>query len=132
MSFRALRGSTLTTFRAGLAWKTVSSLVNGLIPLRAFVAGLRITFTFIRLGRLKTPGPRFPRFFPNNVESSSNTLTISFLVSPVPAAKAVTISALVIAFAGAAVVFFVAVFFFAMFISFEVVFKIIAENYVSA
>jgi hypothetical protein len=38
MSLRFFKGRILTTRRAGLALKTVSSLVNGLIPLRAFVA----------------------------------------------------------------------------------------------
>ena len=40
MSLRALRGRTLTTFRAGLAAKTCSCLVNGLMPFRLGVAGL--------------------------------------------------------------------------------------------
>ena len=39
MSFRPLSGRILTTLRAGLAANTVSSPVNGLIPLRSLVAG---------------------------------------------------------------------------------------------
>ena len=39
MSFRVFRGCTLTTFRAGLALNITSSLVKGLIPLRAGTAG---------------------------------------------------------------------------------------------
>ena len=37
MLFNALSGRILTTFRADFALKTVSSFVNGLMPLRAFV-----------------------------------------------------------------------------------------------
>ncbi len=40
MSLRALRGRTLMTLRAGLAAKTCSCLVNGLMPFRSGVAGL--------------------------------------------------------------------------------------------
>lgn len=40
MSLRALRGRTLMTLRAGLAAKTCSCLVNGLMPLRSGVAAL--------------------------------------------------------------------------------------------
>lgn len=41
---------TLTTLRAGLALNVVSWPVKGLMPLRALVAGLRTTVTFIRPG----------------------------------------------------------------------------------
>lgn len=40
ISLRFFRGRTLTTLRAGLALNVVSSPVNGLMPLRALVAGL--------------------------------------------------------------------------------------------
>ncbi len=42
MSFIFFRGRILMTVRAGLALKIVSSLVKGLMPLRALVAGLRV------------------------------------------------------------------------------------------
>ena len=38
-SLRAFKGRTLMTFRAGLALKTCSCLVNGLMPFRSGVAG---------------------------------------------------------------------------------------------
>ena len=38
MSFRPFRAMILTTFWAGLALKTISSLVKGLIPLCSSVA----------------------------------------------------------------------------------------------
>src|SRR3954462_6196328 len=60
MSFRPLSGRTLMTLRAGLALKTVSSLVKGLIPLRALVAGLWTTLIFTRPGTANTPGPFLP------------------------------------------------------------------------
>src|SRR5690348_11806302 len=43
MSLRPRSGRTRTTFRAGLALNMTSSLVNGLMPMRAFVAGFRVT-----------------------------------------------------------------------------------------
>lgn len=39
ISLRAFNGRTLTTLRAGLALKTCSCLVNGLMPFRSGVAG---------------------------------------------------------------------------------------------
>src|SRR4051812_49991881 len=59
-SFRPLRGRTLTTRRAGLALNTCSSLVNGLMPLRALVAGLLTTTIFISPGTVNVPGPFLP------------------------------------------------------------------------
>ena len=50
ISFRPFNGSTLTTLRAGFALNIISSPVNGLVPLRALVAGLRMTLIFIRPG----------------------------------------------------------------------------------
>ena len=50
MSLRFFIGRILTMFRAGLALNTVSSPVKGLMPLRALVAGLRITISFIKPG----------------------------------------------------------------------------------
>src|SRR5687768_10940610 len=73
MSFRAFRGRTLTTRRAGLALNMTSSLVKGLIPLRALVAGLLITLIFIRPGTLNTPGPFLPTALPICFASASKT-----------------------------------------------------------
>src|SRR5690606_6241735 len=73
MSFSALSGRILTTFRAGLALKTVSSLVKGLMPLRALVAGFLVTLIFIRPGTVKRPGPRAPTFFLICLLSESKT-----------------------------------------------------------
>ena len=101
MSLRPFNGKTLTTFRAGLALKTVSSPVNGLIPLRALVAGLRTTLTFIIPGTLKTPGPRLPRFLPISFASSSKTLATCLLVRPVFSANVAMISVLVMGFCAA-------------------------------
>lgn len=57
ISLSALSGSTLTTLRAGLALNTVGSPVKGLMPLRARVAGLRTTLSFIMPGTVNTPMP---------------------------------------------------------------------------
>src|SRR6187401_1173644 len=62
-SFRFFRGRTLTTRRAGLAANICSSLVKGLMPLRALVAGLLMTVIFIKPGTVKMPGPFLPTFF---------------------------------------------------------------------
>ena len=53
---------TLTTFLAGLALMTISSLVNGLMPMCSSVAGLRTTLICNRPGTAKLPGPSLPRF----------------------------------------------------------------------
>ena len=58
MSFRFFRGRTLTTLLAGFALNMVSSPVNGLMPLRAFVAGFLRTLILNRPGTLNIPGPR--------------------------------------------------------------------------
>jgi hypothetical protein len=43
--------------RAGLALNICSSLVNGLMPLRALVAGLCTTVIYSKPGMLKASGP---------------------------------------------------------------------------
>ena len=53
ISFNALSGMIFTTLRAGFALNTVSSPVNGLIPLRALVAGFLFTLILNRPGMLK-------------------------------------------------------------------------------
>src|ERR1700734_1496529 len=54
-SFAALTGRALIIFRAGLALNTVGSLVNGLMPLRSFVAGFLMTTNFAKPGSRKAP-----------------------------------------------------------------------------
>ena len=71
---------TLTTFLAGLALMTISSLVKGLMPLCSSVAGLRTTLICSRPGMAKLPGPSLPRFLPISLESSSNRLPTCCLV----------------------------------------------------
>jgi hypothetical protein len=60
ISLRAFRGSARTTLRAGLAWIVIGSPVNGFVPGRALVAGLRTTLSFRRPGRTNWPGPFLP------------------------------------------------------------------------
>src|SRR3990167_7530180 len=50
------------TLRAGFALNIVGSPVKWLIPLRALVAGLRITLHFIKPGTVNSPGPPFFRW----------------------------------------------------------------------
>src|SRR6185295_18277317 len=61
IDFSVLSGRTLITLRAGFALNMTSCLVNGLMPLRALVAGLRTTVTFISPATLQMPGPVLPR-----------------------------------------------------------------------
>ena len=46
ISLRPFSGSARTTLRAGLAWIVIGSPVNGFVPGRALVAGLRTTLSF--------------------------------------------------------------------------------------
>src|SRR2546421_5275653 len=73
MSLRALSARTLTTLRAGLALNMTSSLVNGLIPLRALVAGFWMTMIFMRPGTARTPAPFLPTALPISCERESKT-----------------------------------------------------------
>src|SRR5262249_61039399 len=57
IALRPARGRMRTTFRAGLALNMTCSLVNGLMPMCALVAGFRFTGSRIRPGTLNTPGP---------------------------------------------------------------------------
>src|SRR5262249_28031334 len=54
-------GRMRTTFRAGFALMVIGSFVKGLMPGRAFVAGLRFTVMRMSPGTLKTPDPVFER-----------------------------------------------------------------------
>ena len=70
MSFRAFIGRSLITFRAGFALNICSTLVKGLIPLRALTAGFWITMTFSRPGTTNTPGPFLPTAFSISTEKA--------------------------------------------------------------
>ena len=59
MSFSPFNGRTLTTVEAGLALNVTSSLVKGLMPLRALVAGLRTLLILSRPGSTNSPAPFF-------------------------------------------------------------------------
>jgi hypothetical protein len=61
ISFTFFKGRILTTLRAGLALNIVSSPVNGLIPFRALVAGLRFTSIFMSPGNTNWPTAPFLR-----------------------------------------------------------------------
>src|SRR5712691_5178696 len=54
-SLTAFTGRALTIFRAGFALNIVGSFVNGLMPLRSFVAGFLITTNFANPGTRKAP-----------------------------------------------------------------------------
>src|SRR5205823_14972083 len=54
-SFNDFKGIALTTLRADLALKVIGSLVKGLIPCLALVAGLRTTFSFRSPGMTNSP-----------------------------------------------------------------------------
>src|SRR4051812_12797904 len=62
-SFKDLSARILITLRAGLALNICSSLVKGLIPLRAFTAGFWMATILSSPGSTKTPGPFLPTFF---------------------------------------------------------------------
>ena len=51
----AFTGRALTTFRAGFALNIIGSFVNGLMPLRSFVAGFLMTTNLANPGRTKAP-----------------------------------------------------------------------------
>lgn len=101
ISLRFFNGRTLTTFLAGLALKIASSPVNGLIPLRSFVAGLCCTTILQSPGIENCPGPRRPRAFWISSDSASNTAPTSFFDSSVASAMLLRISVLVGAFLAA-------------------------------
>merc|ERR1719388_606088 len=73
-----------TVFEAGFALKTQGSLVKGLMPLRAFVAGLFFSFMFSMPASLKEPD-----FFTCAAATAiiaSTTLFTSFVFKPVVSA----------------------------------------------
>merc|ERR1719473_1513163 len=73
-----------TVFEAGFALKTHGSLVKGLMPLRAFVAGLFFSFMFSMPANLKDPD-----FFTCSTATPMNASTTpftSFVFKPVVSA----------------------------------------------
>src|SRR6266849_57842 len=54
-SLTAFTGRALMIFRAGFALNIVGSFVNGLMPLRSFVAGFLMTTNFANPGTRKAP-----------------------------------------------------------------------------
>src|SRR5439155_16477584 len=77
---------------AGLALKTHSSLVKGLIPLRALVAGLWTTLIFTRPGSANTPGPFLPTADSICSDRAAKTELTCLRARPVFAAIAARIS----------------------------------------
>src|SRR2546430_7191202 len=61
-SLAAFTGRALMIFRAGFALNIVGSFVNGLMPLRSFVAGFFMTTHFANPGAKKDP-PFFRSFY---------------------------------------------------------------------
>src|SRR5262249_41536535 len=94
MSLSFLSGRILTTLRAGLALKIVSSFVNGLMPLRSLVAGLCCTTILQRPGIAKVFEPLRPTAFLICSFSASNTLLMSRFERPVVSAMLAKISVL--------------------------------------
>src|SRR5262249_25504746 len=94
-SLSALSGRAFTTFRAGFALIMIGSLVNGLMPGFALVAGLRTTLSLSRPGIWKWPGPFLPSSRLIRSLSAENTLEICFFDRPVFSAIVVKTSALV-------------------------------------
>jgi len=103
MSLSFFSGRILTTLRAGLALKVVSSFVNGLMPLRSLVAGLCCTTILQRPGMAKVFDPLLLTARLICSFSASNTLLTSRFVRPVVSATLAKISVLdgglVVAFA---------------------------------
>jgi len=67
------RGRTRTVFEAGFALKTHGSLVKGLMPLRAFLAGLFFSFMLSMPPSLKEPD-----FFNSDTATPINASTTAF------------------------------------------------------
>src|SRR6202030_3070597 len=73
-SLAALTGLARTILRAGLALNIISSPVNGLVPLRALVAGFLTTTNFAQPGSRNTPD-FFSSLWPTSVSVSMTFLT---------------------------------------------------------
>ena len=87
ISLRPFKGRTLMTLQAGLALNIHSSPVKGLTPLRAFLAGFRLTSILLRPGMVNTRGLFFLRSFLIIAVRQSKTSVISFLPMPVFSAR---------------------------------------------
>src|SRR5262249_46321365 len=74
-SLAAFTGRALMIFRAGLALNIVGSLVNGLIPFRAFVAGFLMTTNFAKPRTTNAP------VFLSSLYPISATVSMTLLTS---------------------------------------------------
>ncbi len=92
MLFRPLSGSTLIPLLAGFALNIISSPVNGLVPLRAFLAGFLTTLILSNPGRLKYPAPRGLSSLEIKPSRDSSTDATSFRERSVSAAMLFRIS----------------------------------------
>lgn len=106
MSFKPLSGSTLTALRAGFALNTVSSPVNGLMPLRALVAGFLTTLILHKPTILNKPEPLGFNSLAIIPSSAVNTEATCLRVRSVSPAIEFKISDLVGGFLTAAAAFF--------------------------
>src|SRR4029453_711477 len=86
----AFTGRALTIFRAGLALNTVGSLVKGLMPFRALVAGFLTTTNFARPGTTNVPD-FLSSLWAVSARPSRRFLTF-FLLSPSEPATSFSIS----------------------------------------
>jgi hypothetical protein len=70
-----------------LAWIVIGSPVNGFVPGRALVAGLRTTLSFRRPGRTNWPRPFLPSSLAISAPRAEKTAATSFLPRPVVSAS---------------------------------------------
>src|SRR5439155_10917992 len=84
-SLAALTGRARTIFRAGLALNIISSPVNGLVPLRALVAG------FLMTTNLAKPGTRNRPFFLSSLWPTSVRVSMTLLTSRLESSVVVAI-----------------------------------------
>src|SRR6266481_627795 len=76
-SLATFNGDALTVLLAGLAANSIGSLVNGLMPLRASVAGLLTTDIFTKPGITNSPDS-LSSLYPTVVRCSSTLFTSPF------------------------------------------------------
>ena len=82
-----LSGRILTPVEGGFALNQVSSLVNGLIPLRALTAGRRTAVILNNPGIVNCPPPSGPKLASITLSSAPRTRLISALRRPLSAAS---------------------------------------------
>ena len=80
MALSFFNANIFTEVRAGFALNIISSLVKGLMPLRALVAGFLIVFILSNPGRVNSPTARFLMCLSMISEHESNTLATCALV----------------------------------------------------